>query len=109
MGGLLDLRFARPRVGRRGPHGCWLSVRIAMMNSKDDKTRLATVGSHADGVHLEGLTVEGVEELIRFDPGPAGVPLTRFELHRGTGGHPLFVSELARMRADWGLDRCPRW
>ncbi len=59
--------------------------------------RLAGLSARADHIHLEGLTIEGVEKLLA---GISGLQIARVqaaELHRRTGGHPLFVSELARL------------
>ena len=66
---------------------------------RERRSRLATIGSHAVGVHLDGLTVEGVEALIRAIPGPPVSHALAVDLHRRTGGHPLFVGELAQLRA----------
>ncbi len=63
----------------------------------DRRARLARIASHADHVHLEGLSVDAVEALVTrvCDAPTAGAHAG--ELHRRTGGHPLFVSELARL------------
>lgn len=71
------------------------------------RTRLATIGSHAGGLHLEGLTVDGVEKLVRVFPGPPVTRALAAELHRRTDGHPLFVAELARLRASGDLATLP--
>ncbi len=63
------------------------------------RARLATIRSHAGGVHLDGLTVDGVEELIAAIPGAPASRAIAVDLHQRTGGHPLFVGELARMAA----------
>ena len=62
------------------------------------QSRLATLTSHAEHVHLTGLSVEGVEELLATICGPELAHTLAPDLHRRTGGHPLFVSELARTR-----------
>ncbi len=59
--------------------------------------RLAGLGARSDQIHLEGLTVEGVEELVAGISDPQTARTRAAELHRRTGGHPLFVSELARL------------
>lgn len=77
-------------------------------NELDGETRprVARLASHADHVHLDGLAVAGVEELLRAIGGPA-TSATAAALHRRTGGHPLFVSELARLSDEDGDRRLP--
>ena len=100
---LIDYVIGTPRAAR-------LTLIGAFRHDELDPTRrarLATIGSHASGVHLNGLTVDGVEELIDAIP---GVPATRslaVDLHRRTGGHPLFVVELARLTAAGHLAALP--
>jgi hypothetical protein len=74
---------------------------------QERRARLATISSHARRVHLDGLTVDGVEELIRAIPGPPASRSLAVDLHRRTGGHPLFVGELARLRAAGDLAALP--
>ena len=74
---------------------------------EDRRARVARIGSHARGVHLDGLTVDGVEALIRAIPGPPASRALAVDLHRRTGGHPLFVGELARLRAVGDLAALP--
>ncbi len=59
--------------------------------------RLANLGAHSDHIHLDGLTKEAVAELLTSMGAPETARARSTELHRRTGGHPLFVSELARM------------
>lgn len=61
------------------------------------KTRLANLGSHIDHIHLDGLAVEEVEELAGAICGPTLASTVAADLHSRTGGHPLFVRELARL------------
>ncbi len=61
------------------------------------RAKLARLGSHAEHVHLEGLTVEGVEELVGGICDPQIARANALDLHQRTGGHPLFVSELAKL------------
>ncbi len=63
----------------------------------EKRTRLTTLGSHIDLIHLEGLEREEVEELAGTICGPALAHTLAPDLHRRTGGHPLFVRELARL------------
>lgn len=61
------------------------------------EARLTTLASHVGHVHLDGLTLSEVEELVAAMGDPAMASRRAPELHRRTGGHPLFVSELARL------------
>lgn len=61
------------------------------------QARLGAVVSRGDHIHLGGLTVDQVEELVGAISGPDVARTLAPELHRRTGGHPLFVSELARL------------
>ena len=61
------------------------------------RTQLATTQSRAEHIHLEGLAVDDVTELVETICGPEAARTLSSELHRRTGGHPLFVSELARL------------
>jgi hypothetical protein len=62
---------------------------------RDRRARMAELASHLECVHLEGLDPAGVEELVRSVAGPDIARSRGRELHRRTGGHPLFVRELA--------------
>ena len=90
---LLDHVVARPVSARLLVVGAYRHDEI----DGDRRARLARIGSHTDHVHLEGLSVEAVEALVAriCDPRTAGAHAG--ELQRRTGGHPLFVSELARL------------
>jgi hypothetical protein len=82
-----------------GPVGIRLLVIGAYRHDElGDETaaRVAALGAHTDHVHLQGLTVEGVEELVAGIVDPVTARTQAAELHRRTGGHPLFVRELAR-------------
>lgn len=63
----------------------------------DRLRRLAGSSARAQHVSLEGLSVSGVEELVARICGPDVAAELAAGLHRRTGGHPLFVSELARL------------
>ena len=83
-----------------------LSVFGAYRHDELDQHRRARVGeiaSHVECVHLEGLDPAGVEELVRSIAGDDVARSRGPELHRRTGGHPLFVRELATF-ADLELD-----
>ena len=58
-------------------------------------SRLATLESHADHLHLEGLALAEVEGLVGTICDPELARTLAPALHRRTGGHPLFVRELA--------------
>ncbi len=63
----------------------------------DRRARMAALESHLEREHLEGLDRESVEELLGSLAG-ADIGRSRgAELHRRTGGHPLFVRELANL------------
>ncbi len=61
------------------------------------RARMAKLASHLECVHLEGLDAAGVEELVGLVAGPDIGRSRGPELHRRTGGHPLFVRELASL------------
>ena len=61
------------------------------------RQRLATLGSHTDHIHLEGLALPDVEALVATLCGPSRARTLARDLHGRTGGHPLFVRELARL------------
>ncbi len=61
------------------------------------QARLATLASHTDRIHLEGLALADVEELVASISGPEVAATVAGDLYARTGGHPLFVSELARL------------
>lgn len=61
------------------------------------RSRLATLVTHAEHIHLDGLSVEEVEELVVGINGAERARTLASRLHRRTGGHPLFVRELARL------------
>ena len=63
--------------------------------------RLAALSSHTENLRLEGLTPAEVEELVASIRGPELAHALAGGLHRRTGGHPLFVRELASL-ADTG-------
>lgn len=61
------------------------------------RTRLASLGSHSEHIHLDGLALQDVEELVETICGPALAHTMAPDLYNRTGGHPLFVRELARL------------
>ncbi len=100
---LIDYVIGTPRAARLLVIGAFRHDEL----DQERRARLATIGSHARRVHLDGLTVDGVEELIRAIPGPPASRSLAVDLHRRTGGHPLFVGELARLRAAGDLAALP--
>jgi len=60
---------------------------------------LAQVASHADRIRISGLSAPEVRELVTTLGGPAISDEQAESLHRRTGGHPLFVTEMARLAA----------
>lgn len=67
--------------------------------SVETSARMAALGSRTDQLHLTGLAVEHVAELVASVCGPVRAQEVSGELHIRTGGHPLFVRELARLSA----------
>jgi len=63
----------------------------------EQRARIATLVSRAEHVHIGGLAVDEVEHLIATITDAETAAELAPELHRRTGGHPLFVSELARL------------
>jgi hypothetical protein len=100
---LLDYVIGTPRAARLLVIGAFRHDEL----NRERRARLATVGSHASDVHLDGLTVDGVEELISSIPGLPSSRSLAVDLHQRTGGHPLFVSELARLTAAGGVVSLP--
>lgn len=100
---LLDHVLAAPVAARL------LVVGAYRHDELDDasRARVATLGSHADHLHLDGLTVTGVEELVGAICDPETARSRAAELHRRTGGHPLFVSELAKLPDAGGAGALP--
>ena len=92
---LLDYVIATPRIAQLLVIGAYRHDEL----DQDRRARLATIASHAGDVHLDGLTVDGVEELIQGITGPSASRALAVELHERTGGHPLFAGELARLTA----------
>lgn len=90
---LLDHVIARPVGARLLVVGAYRHDEL----SEQALARLAGLGARSDHIHLEGLTVEDVEELVAGISDPQTARARAAELHRRTGGHPLFVSELARL------------
>lgn len=68
----------------------------------DNRARLAALGAQTHQLQLEGLDVDAVEALAGTICGPAAARETAEDLHRRTGGHPMFVRELATFA---GTDR----
>lgn len=90
---LIDYVIGTPRTARLLVIGAFRHDEL----DQHRRARLATIGSHAGDVHLDGLTVDGVEELVSAIPGLQASRSLAADLHRRTGGHPLFVGELARL------------
>jgi hypothetical protein len=65
----------------------------------DGQSRLAALGAQTHHIRLEGLTVDEVEVLAGAICGPTAATELAEDLHRRTGGHPMFVKELARLSA----------
>jgi hypothetical protein len=61
------------------------------------RLRLAEMVARCDHVHLEGLGAEDVEKLVASIRGVELASEVARDLHLRTGGHPLFVRELARL------------
>ncbi len=61
------------------------------------RTQLAEIVARCDHVHLDGLHVDDVEKLVVSIRGGQVESGVARELHRRTGGHPMFVRELARL------------
>ncbi len=93
---LLEYVVARPVAARLMIVG---AVRHDELDTERSR-RLASVGSQIDRIHLEGLAVEDVEELAATICGPALAHTLARDLHNRTGGHPLFVRELARLSGE---------
>lgn len=90
---LLNLLIATPTRARMLVLGSYRHDEV----SADQRSRLAPVVQRAEHLQISGLTVEEVEELVGSISGPDVAAELAPELHRRTGGHPLFVSELARL------------
>ncbi len=65
----------------------------------DHLPRLTQVSSHADRIHIGGLPPHEVRDLVIALGGSTITEEQAATLHRRTGGHPLFVTELARLAA----------
>lgn len=63
------------------------------------RTRLAALGSRTDHIHLGGLSLDEVEELVATICDAELARTLAPDLHRRAGGHPLFVREFARLAA----------
>ncbi|MFN3215837.1 MAG: ATP-binding protein [Acidimicrobiales bacterium] len=90
---LLDHMIAAPVSARLLVIGAYRHDEL----DDDALARLAAVGARCDSIALEGLSAAEVEELMAGIRGAETARLRAPELHRRTGGHPLFVSELARL------------
>ena len=100
---LIDYVISVPRSARLLVVGAFRHDEL----DQEHRTRIAAIASHAGDVHLEGLTVEAVEALIRPISGADASTALAADLHRRTGGHPLFVAELARLTAAGGGSSLP--
>jgi len=63
----------------------------------DRLPRLTQVASRAERIHISGLTVPEVQELVATVSNSTITMQQAKSLHHRTGGHPLFVTELARL------------
>ncbi len=61
--------------------------------------RLASLGARVEHIHLSGLSVAETEELLATVIEADQARRMAGDLHRRTGGHPLFTKELARLTA----------
>ena len=64
---------------------------------------LDAAARHGRRLPLSGLSEKEVEGLIRFTADVAASPATVTEIHRTTGGNPLFVDELVRLMTSEGV------
>jgi len=90
---LLDYVIATPVRARLLVVGAYRNDEL----DHDAQARLGSLASHSDHIRLGGLTPGEVEEMVG---GICGADLAQTlapDLHRRTGGHPLFVRELARL------------
>lgn len=90
---LLDHLVAAPAPAALSVFGAYRHDEL----DRDRRARMAKLASHLECVHLEGLDRAGVEELVGSLAGPDIGRSRGPELHRRTGGHPLFVRELASL------------
>ncbi len=63
------------------------------------RRRLGAIVAHGQRIHLEGLDLPDLELLVTPIVGAGRAADLAAELHRRTGGHPLFTTELARLAA----------
>lgn len=61
------------------------------------RRRLAEIVARCDHIHLDGLGVDDVGQLVASLRGGELASALARDLHARTGGHPLFVRELARL------------
>ena len=69
----------------------------------DTSRTLARLAAHGEPMQLRGLTGEEVSELVTSAAGPAAAEKWAGEVHRRTGGHPLFARQLTELLTDPGL------
>lgn len=90
---LLDRVIATPTRAQLTVIGAYRHDELA----GDVRLRVAEMVARCDHVHLDGLGVAGVQELLASIRGGDTAPEVARDLHLRTGGHPLFVRELARL------------
>lgn len=66
--------------------------------------RLGDLGGRSAHVHVEGLDVGAVHELVERITGEDCDPAATAAIHRRTGGHPFFVREVALLAGLGGSD-----
>lgn len=75
--------------------------------NRSTQDRLASLAARTSHFRLEGLSPDEVETLAAGECGPEQAAALAPELHRRTGGHPLFVRELARLSKSGSSQRLP--
>lgn len=61
---------------------------------------LAELAAHGDAVHLTGLPLQDVHDLVADSFGTQTAERWAAEVHRRTGGHPFFARQLAELLLD---------
>ncbi len=87
-------------IGARRPVG--LTIVGSHRHDHSDleiRERLGRLDAQAEHIHLTGLSVEEIEALLVSVIDEESARSMAGDLHRRTGGHPLFAKELARLAA----------